>query len=440
MVALKFTLAPDAAARVHDILTCLARFSETVSIEARPDGLSFTTLNSSKTTYASFTLDASQFFSRYKCAVAGGDSQVRFTCRILSKALLAVFKGRILDPRGRDSAIESCEVSVNDTADERECRFIIKMFCNQGVVKTYRLTYESADVMHALFDRNSAHNKWTIQSQMLKEYIDYFGARTEQLDIYAEDDRVIFTSFTEKITNGKEVLKQPLRTAVSAHKADFENFDAQDKIHTIISVRDFKSVVSHAETLKAAVSADYSQPNRPLQFSYGAEGIYCEYTLMTSGDRSAPPPITHAGPSVDRPSSRTRSTTTTDQQNKSRSERSAMPPPPVADSRSAARRTRPPGSAKPTPSVLPTEMTNANIPEDPDPESLFIPEQDDARWDPAEDEDDGETLGWDASANYEPGFQATFKDSGSHPTSEEQHSATEGLAPTQRLSQVRGLW
>lgn len=38
---------------------------------------------------------------------------------------------------------------------------------------------------------------------MLKEYIEYFGPKTEQLDIYAEDSRAIFTSYTEKIMNGK---------------------------------------------------------------------------------------------------------------------------------------------------------------------------------------------------------------------------------------------
>ena len=57
--------------------------------------------------------------------------------------------------------------------------------------------------MHALFDKNLANNKWSIQSALLKEYIEYFGPKTEQLDIYAEDSRAIFTSYTEKIMNGK---------------------------------------------------------------------------------------------------------------------------------------------------------------------------------------------------------------------------------------------
>lgn len=37
MYMLKFTLSPVGVARVHDAVTCLAKFSETVAIEARSD-------------------------------------------------------------------------------------------------------------------------------------------------------------------------------------------------------------------------------------------------------------------------------------------------------------------------------------------------------------------------------------------------------------------
>lgn len=34
---LSFTLSPEAVARVHDAVLCLSKFSDSVSIEARPD-------------------------------------------------------------------------------------------------------------------------------------------------------------------------------------------------------------------------------------------------------------------------------------------------------------------------------------------------------------------------------------------------------------------
>jgi cell cycle checkpoint control protein RAD9A len=71
-----------------------------------------------------------------------------------------------------------------------------------GVIKTYRLTFESVAPMHALFVKESANNSWSISSKTLREFIEHFGPGTEQLDIYSEDGRVSFTSYTEKIMSG----------------------------------------------------------------------------------------------------------------------------------------------------------------------------------------------------------------------------------------------
>jgi cell cycle checkpoint control protein RAD9A len=79
------------------------------------------------------------------------------------------------------------------------------------VLKTYKLTYESVEVMHALFDKGAATNKWRISSKPLKEFIEHFGPRTEQLDIYQENGKATFTSYTEKIAEGKGKALQDFR-------------------------------------------------------------------------------------------------------------------------------------------------------------------------------------------------------------------------------------
>lgn len=342
-----------------------------------------------------------------------------------TKALLSVFKGRLYDPLGRDGAIDRCEVSVQDRADETQCRFIVKMVCNQGVIKTYKLTYEAVDVMHALFDRNLARNRWSMPSGTMKEYIEYFGTKTEMLDIFAgEDGRAVFKSYTEKISNGKEILKHPLVTAVAVNTSDFEEFDVQPGLHIIISVKDFKAIVIHADTLRASLTAYYSQPTRPLQFSYGSDGLLCEFTLMTSGDynaATAPPTPVPQVPS--RATSRAQSSATEMPDNRS------MPPPVEPASRRSIRRQ--PGSRKAA-SPRPQE----------DSESLFVPqdEEEDARWEPANYDNDEETLGWDASADRDVGNFPTFRDTGSFSRSDTAAERMEGIDPSQRVSQIKGLW
>jgi cell cycle checkpoint control protein RAD9A len=345
-----------------------------------------------------------------------------------TKALLSVFKGRLYDPLGRDGAIDRCEVSVQERENEAQCRFIVKMVCNQGVIKTYKLTYEAVDVMHALFDRNVAKNRWSLHSGAVKAYIEYFGTKTEMLDIFAgEDGRCVFKSYTEKITNGKEILKHPLVTAVAVNTSDFDSFDVQPGLHIIINVKDFKAIVTHADTLKTSLKAYYSQPTRPLQFSYGCDGLLCEFTLMTSGDYNAAPPTPTAAPQTLSSRQTSRAPSNSTEQTETRSMRSDMPPPvEPASRRDRSSRLGKPGSRQ-------TSIQQ-------DPESLFVPdpEEEEAAWAPLDYEKE-ETLGWDASADHDASVFPTFRDSGTVPRSNAMDS-NEVFEPTQRVSQIKGLW
>ena len=75
--------------------------------------------------------------------------------------------------------------------------------------KTYRLTYEPTEVMHALFDRTAASQGWKISARVLREYIEYFGPKTEQLDLLAQEGKAVFTSFTEKVQDGNRKSRHP---------------------------------------------------------------------------------------------------------------------------------------------------------------------------------------------------------------------------------------
>ena len=129
--------------------------------------------------------------------------------------------------------MERCECYIQDQPDKTECRLIVKMVCRhglcaisfgckgksdlvQGVIKTYKLTYESVEVMHALFNKNAAKNTWKIGAGTLRSFVEYFGANTEQLDISSENGRATFTSYTEKVTNGRG-LSQLLPPRISSN-------------------------------------------------------------------------------------------------------------------------------------------------------------------------------------------------------------------------------
>ncbi|KAF6233759.1 hypothetical protein HO173_007971 [Letharia columbiana] len=401
MHTLSFSLTLEGVVRIHDGVLCLAKFSEVVSLEARKDKLILTALNSSKSAYASFSLDKTVFFEKYNFNASQAKSQqstedtgARFTCQLYNKALLSVFKGRLGDVRDKDTAVERCECNIQDQPDKTECRLIVKMLCRHGVTKTYKLTYESVEVMHALFNKSAAKNTWTIGASTLRSFAEYFGTKTEQLDISSEGGRATFTSYTEKIMNGRDVLKQPLQTSITVDSLDFEDFKVEDQLHIGISVKDFKAIVTHAETLKASITALYSFPTRPMQLSYHEHGMQCEFTLMTIGDyrgnsvTPAPAAVRQGSAAPAERATSRQSTVQTAVQPKT----TTMPPPSQSLSRSFTREPQSQRTQRPSPPPPKASL---------DPQSLFLPadEDDDRIWGERIYDNEQDTLGWDASAN-----------------------------------------
>nr|POF13323.1 dna repair protein rad9 [Quercus suber] len=332
----------------------------------------------------------SYHFDPRSSSTQGGD---RFTCQLSNRALQAVFRGRASDGRSRESIVERCDVSVQDQLDKVECRLVVKLFCKH------------------------ANQGWRIDSRMLREYVEFFGPKTEQLDIVATDLKASFISYTEKISDGK----------------DFEDFHMQENMHITISVKDFKSIVTHAETLRTPISCRFSLPRRPLQFSYHNFGIHSEFTLMTTGSAEITPTprFLSTRDMFSQPSLASNHTV-------SSHARSDMPPP--------AR----PGIKKSSLGTRQQPVLASRVDFDQNPDSLFVPGDDEDRpWDtPNYDEQDGEEmLGWDASNdNSSVSFHPAFRDSPSAQPDRRQLQdgdtmpSQEGLEPTQRLSQLHGMF
>jgi Rad9 len=185
----------------------------------------------------------------------------------------------------------------------------------------------------------------------------------------------------------KEVLKQPLKTTVALHATDFSSLSVQDNLHVIINVRDFKAIVTHAESLGTSISAMYSSPGKPLQFAYEKDDLSCQFTLMTGNDHRAsskqanPRPIVNAKTApVQRPAVQMRIQETAP---------NTLGPPARPENR---RNPRTLGKRNPSASQSVTVTSSRR-----ESESLFVTqgEEEDQTWDPPNYEDTGESLGWD---------------------------------------------
>ncbi|OCT51025.1 putative DNA repair protein rad9 [Cladophialophora carrionii] len=461
MPTLLFTVAPSGVVHLHDFLTCLARFDEDVSLEATPqfNKLRFSSLNISKTAHAAFTLDSS-FFTKYHFSpgprpASGPASQKQWSCKIQNRALLSIFKRRLGD-RDREGGLETCDCELQANPDQAECRLVFRLNCRQGIVKTYRLFYEPGEIMHAAFDKLGSTNYWTASSRTLRDVVEYFGPKTDQLDWYFQNGKVTFTSYTEKIQAGR----------VAVERKDFNDFNVQEGLHIGTMVKDFRSIIAHAETMRTPVTARYSRGNRPMQISYGEGGLAAEFTLMTRGSTNVPSNASNASttttPARDlsmRPASRNSEKPAATSRSMQTNPRPAvgvardMPPPPRTSPRDRESMAQPP--------LAKSDSLNSAVPPSAsiDPNSLFIPaDEDDQQWDEPNFEQEPDIVTWDNTADNAlsaPSSTRLIRDSEMHSFASVQEQALQQpgresrptrsrfpaeIAPTQRLSQFKGIF
>lgn len=347
------------------------------------------------------------------------------------QALISLFRSRTGIDAQRDNEkqtlIDRCDVAIED-GEGVQSRFIARLIFRNGLTSSHRLPYEVAVPIHAKFDRGDAPHHWTISSRTLRQLMDHFGPGIEYLDINTDGDHVNFTCFSEKTvsedgmlidhpaaicgraTNLRAaVLKKPLQTSIAVEADEFDDIDVEDKLHIVISVKDFRAIIQHAGITGNDISARYSLPAKPIQIAYTGDAMSCEFLIMTVGERGSNPAqktkkgrknaAQSTGPRLEATSRRT--SVAPSETNQAQTQAQQLAPPP----------SRPQYNPTPRPSAARTSVSRIGAfdlrpSQRPPPpatmrsESLFV---EDEGWEPVRDEDeDAEEdarLEWDHSAD-----------------------------------------
>lgn len=206
------------------------------------------------------------------------------------------------------------------------------------------------------------------------------------------------------------VLKKPLQTSIAVSTDEFDDIDVEDKLHVVISVKDFRAIIQHAGIAGSELFARYSLPAKPIQLSYSNDAISCEFLIMTVGERgSNPAQKTKKG----RKGAATNNAPRLEPVSRRTSVAPSMPPdastqmepslPPAASARPPATNpARPVSTARASASRMAAfDLRPSQRPPPPTlrSESLFV---DDDGWEPVQEEDDDAEdngrLEWDHSA------------------------------------------
>ncbi|GAA6043818.1 hypothetical protein JCM8097_002065 [Rhodosporidiobolus ruineniae] len=303
-----------------------------IDFTATSDRLSLSVVNASRTAFAVAHFNQ-RFFAHYDLQPTHGGKAFKFA--VTGKALLSALRprsastvGSISISVGPDDPNAPLVAPSDDDRSSRsgdnsegggvflgiECRVVIKLFCQHGVIKTHRLTYSNPNVNNwAKFDKSACSSSWKASGRVLKDWLDHFHLRsggggkgadsgsTDEITFYCSPFECRLKSFNEAAVGGIDASDPFHNRALSTELiVDVEDFDLWD-VHpqntnaqlgltpsggssaggevVTFGLKEFKAIISlcdtssgpshshHSESSSLPLSAHFTSGGRPLLLS-----------------------------------------------------------------------------------------------------------------------------------------------------------------------------
>ncbi|XP_032345869.1 cell cycle checkpoint control protein RAD9A isoform X2 [Camelus ferus] len=277
----------------------LSRIGDELYLEPLEDGLSLRTVNSSRSAYACF-LFAPLFFQQYQAATPGQDP---LRCKILMKSFLSVFRSLAM----LEKTVEKCCISLNG----RSSRLVVQLHCKYGVRKTHNLSFQDCESLQAVFDPALCPHVLRAPARVLGEAVLPFPPALAEVTLgIGRGRRVILRSYQEEEADS---TVKAMVTEMSIGEEDFQQLQAQEGVAITFCLKEFRGLLSFAESANLSLSIYFDAPGRPAIFAIEdslLEGHFVLATLLEPDlhaqdlhspqlQRPAPPLQAHSTPHLD---------------------------------------------------------------------------------------------------------------------------------------------
>ncbi|XP_059004897.1 cell cycle checkpoint control protein RAD9A isoform X1 [Mustela lutreola] len=272
----------------------LSRIGEELYLEPLEDGLSLRTVNSSRSAYACF-LFAPLFFQQYQPAAPGQEAP---RCKILMKSFLAAFRSLAMV----EKSVEKCCISLNG----RSSRLVVQLHCRYGVRKTHNLSFQDCESLQAIFDPALCSHVLRAPARVLGEAVLPFPPALAEVTLgIGCGRRVILRSYQEEEADSSV---RAMVTEMSIGEEDFQQLQAQEGAAITFCLKEFRGLLSFAESANLSLSIHFDAPGRPAIFAVKDSLLDGHFVLATMSEsdlhspephRLVPPLQAHSTPHLD---------------------------------------------------------------------------------------------------------------------------------------------
>ncbi|XP_012613001.1 cell cycle checkpoint control protein RAD9A [Microcebus murinus] len=246
----------------------LSRIGDELYLEPLEDGLSLRTVNSSRSAYACFVL-APLFFQQYQAITPGQDL---LRCKILMKSFLSVFRSLAM----LEKTVEKCCISLNG----RSSCLVVQLHCKYGVRKTHNLSFQDCESLQAVFDPASCPHMLRAPARVLGEAVLPFPPALAEVTLgIGRGRRVILRSYQEEEEADSTV--KAMMTEMSIGEEDFQQLQAQEGVAVTFCLKEFRGLLSFAESANLNLSIHFDAPGRPAIFTIKDSLLDGHFVLAT---------------------------------------------------------------------------------------------------------------------------------------------------------------
>ncbi|XP_048215682.1 cell cycle checkpoint control protein RAD9A isoform X2 [Perognathus longimembris pacificus] len=249
----------------------LSRIGDELYLEPLDDGLSLRTVNSSRSAYACF-LFAPLFFQQYQVATSDQDT-VR--CKIQMKSFLSVFRSLAT----LEKTVEKCCISLGS----RSSSLVIQLHCKYGVTKTHNLSLQDCESLQAVFNPASCPHVLRAPARVLGDAILPFSPALAEVTLgIGRGRRVILRSYQEEEADS---TVKAMVTEMSIGEEDFQQLQAPEGAAITFCLKEFRGLLSFAESANLPLSIHFDAPGRPAIFTIEDSLLDGHFVLATLADR-----------------------------------------------------------------------------------------------------------------------------------------------------------
>ncbi|CAK9810877.1 Cell cycle checkpoint control protein RAD9A [Anthophora quadrimaculata] len=244
----------------------LAKIGDEMFIEPQKDTISFRTVNMANSAYADIT-----FFQSYFSYYIYGDLQENdaLKCKISMRSAMTVFKA----PNLIDKQVETCHIRLEPNASE--ILFILKY--KNSITKTHLLPILDCEILQTVYDKDCASNKLSSQPRVLADALQNFHQHLIEITLEVSEQKLLLRNYLDDASG----LSNTTRTLLALGKGEFDRYDIGSETSITFCMKEFKSILSFAETIGALFNIYFEAAGRPVIFALKNPSFEVNLVLST---------------------------------------------------------------------------------------------------------------------------------------------------------------